>query len=66
MFSDPLIVSPVFSLLSGGKSDKVALSFVASASDCIGLLLSGVGMGGTVCTGDCFTRGERKVSSKNQ
>lgn len=26
MFSDPLIVFPVFSLLSGGKCDKVALS----------------------------------------
>lgn len=26
VFSDPLIVSPVFSLLSGGKCDKVALS----------------------------------------
>lgn len=26
MFSDPLIVFPVFSLLSGGKCDKAALS----------------------------------------
>lgn len=67
VFSDPLIVSPVFSLLSGGKCDKVALSFFASASDCIGLLLSGWGVEGyCLHTGDCFTRGYRKVRSKNQ
>lgn len=64
--SDP-IVSLVFSLLSGGKCDKVAFSFPSSMFDClcsrpVGLLLP---LGGNFGhTGDCFTRGYRKVRSK--
>lgn len=55
-FSDPLIVPPVFSLLSGGKCDKVALSLplpltVFAASR---LFSSCWGWGVSVCTGRLF------------
>lgn len=62
-----LSLSLVFSLLSGGKCDKVAFSFLASMFDClcsqpVGLLL--LWGGGFGHRGDCFTWGYRKVRSK--
>lgn len=58
----------VFSLLSGGKCDKVAFS--SPAAVCLALrtpLRSQVGGGAAVAlwhTADCFTQGYRKVRSK--